>query len=907
MSRAGPLAGTPLSTYRLQLRPGFGFDRAAEVAPYLARLGVSHLYASPYLQAAPGSTHGYDVVDPTRPNAELGGEEGHRQLCQSLATAGLGQVLDIVPNHMAITGPENAWWWDVLENGPSSIYASYFDVDWDPPEAKLRNTVLLPILADHYGKVLDAGEISIERSGGSFLVRYGDRVMPVAPRSLDSLLGRAASATGPTSLTAGVTPAMELESLAAAFGNLPPSWATDRASVRARHRDKEVLRGRLAALCSGHPEVAAAVDAEVARLNADPDCLDALLERQNYRLAYWRTAGQELDYRRFFDIDSLVGVRVEDEAVFEDGHSLVLSWLREGVVDGLRVDHIDGLRDPLGYLERLQAASGGRWVVVEKILGPEEELPGRWPVAGTTGYEFATGLTGLFMDPAGEEPFTALWTEVSGRPEPFGEVAHRAKHAVMRSALASDLARLTALFVSVCGSRRRYRDYTRAELAGALEEVLACLPVYRTYVGESGPAEPADVAVVASAVEQAAARRPDLDPELLGALRRVLLAEEPFTGTDETELRLRFQQVSGPVMAKGVEDTALYAYCRFPGLNEVGSDPGRWSTSPDAFHAAQARRAERWPASMVTTSTHDTKRSEDVRARLAVLSEMPGRWRRCWEDWASRNRAHREGGAVDRATEYLLYQTLVGAWPISAERAVAYMAKATREAKIHTSWTDPDPAYDQALERFVRAVLGDGEFCAEVDAFVTEHLLEAGWINSLSQALVKLTVPGVPDIYQGCELWDLSLVDPDNRRPVDFGLRQRLLSGLDRMGPEECWGRAGEGLPKLLVTHRALELRRLHPPWFLGGSYRPLPVRPGSSTSLVAFARAEAAITVVPRLVHGLGGSPAAVAASLRGTTVVLPGGRWRNVLTGDELGGDEVDAGRLLGRFPVALLAREA
>ncbi|MGH9074376.1 MAG: malto-oligosyltrehalose synthase, partial [Acidimicrobiales bacterium] len=740
---------------------------------------------------------------------------------------------------------------------------------------------------------------------------------------------------GPPAPPAGV--ADELESIAAALGNLPPSWATDRESVRARHRDKEVLRARLAELCADEPAVAAAVDAELAAVNADPEALDALLERQNYRLAYWRAAGQEVDYRRFFDIDSLVGVRIEDEAVFQDSHALVLSWLHDGVVDGLRIDHIDGLRDPEGYLHRLRTAAGDAWIVVEKVLEPGERLRDTWPVAGTTGYDFCALVGGLFVDPAGEAPLTELWERLSGSAEPFAEVAHAAKHAAMAGPLATDLARLTALLVRVGEGRRRYRDYTRAELAATLEEVVACLGVYRTYVGEVGPAHPDDAARVLEAVAEAARRREDLDPDLLDGLARILLADETMAGDAETELRLRFQQVAGPVMAKGVEDTALYRYCRFVGRNEVGSDPGRWATPAGELHAACAATQGRWPTTMVTTSTHDTKRSEDVRARLAVLSEMAAAWAERASAWRERNAGYRTGSDPDAGAEYLLYQTMVGAWPIDADRMVAYMAKATKEAKLRTSWTDPDPAYDGALERFVRGVMGDDGFVEDLSSFVDCRLKESGWASSLAQTLVALTAPGVPDTYQGCELWDYSLVDPDNRRPVDFARRRRLLAELPSLSPEECWERAAEGLPKLLVTQRALHLRRERPQWWgAAGSYRPLAARGPQADRVVAFVRAGSAATVVPRLAWGLyreglraahpqaqqpvawarlqagapgctiAGLPGYLSTALLGTTVELPSGRWRNVLTGDHLSGGAAGVGEMLHRFPVALLARE-
>ena len=894
------VAAAPSSTYRLQLSPSFGFDAAAEVAAYLADLGVSHVYASPLLQAAPGSTHGYDVVDHSRVNAELGGEAGHTRMCDALAAAGLGQVLDVVPNHMAVTGPENSWWWDVLENGPASVYADYFDVDWDPPESKLRHTVLLPVLGDHYGRVLEAGELRLVRDGGSFTVHYHEHAVPVAPRTLDRLLAAAAEDCG----------SAELESVGAALGRLPPATATDRESVRERHRDKEVLRARLAALCEEDPAVAAAVDARVQAVNGDWDALDALLDRQNYRLAYWRTAGRELDYRRFFDINTLVGVRVEDPQVFDDTHALILEWLGKGVIDGLRIDHPDGLLDPEGYLHRLHDASGGAWVVVEKILEPGERLPSSWPVAGTTGYDFLARVGGLFVDPAGREPMLALYGELTGRSTDFEEVVLAKKHVVLRDILAADLNRLTALFVEVCERNRRYRDYTRHELHEALREVAACFPVYRSYVR---PAEACvtddDVAHVEAAVVAAQARRPDIDAELFGFLADLLLLRHRAeaapglpapVGEAEAELVSRFQQFTGPVMAKGVEDTAFYDYVPLVSLNEVGASPGDWGISVEEFHRSCAETARLWPGSMLATSTHDTKRSEDVRARLHLLSEIPDTWAGAVRRWAAANQRHRAGlDRPDANAEYLLYQTLVGAWPLSADRAVAYMEKASKEAKVHTSWIDPDPEYDAALRAFVEGVLGDEAFGAELAAFV-EPLVEPGRVTSLAQVLVKLTAPGVPDTYQGTELWDLSLVDPDNRRPVDFAARRQLLSELAGLDAAAVWARADDGLPKLKVVTEALHLRRSRPEALgPGGAYTPLVATGDRAGNVVAFGRGGDVVTVVPRLVLGLEGD-------WGDTAVGVPSGRWRNVLDGTGLPGGAASLAELLSRFPVALLARE-
>jgi (1->4)-alpha-D-glucan 1-alpha-D-glucosylmutase len=880
----------PLSTYRVQLQPAFGFDDVTAIAPYLRRLGVSHLYASPYLQAAAGSTHGYDVIDHSEVNAELGGEEGHERMCAALGANELGQVLDIVPNHMAIVGG-NRWWWDVLENGPSSQYASYFDVDWDPPEAKLRNTVLMPILGDHYGRVLEAGDLKLQRDEGAFTVHYYDHVVPVAPRSFDDILAGAARRCR----------SMELESLATFFGRLPPSYLTDRASVRERHRDKEVLRASLARLLREEPSVAAAVDAEVAAINADPDRLDALLDRQNYRLAFWRTAGRELDYRRFFDIHTLAALRMEDEAVFLDTHELLIKWLDEGVVDGLRIDHPDGLRDPEGYLRRLEQEAGPHtWVVVEKILEPGERLPQSWPVAGTTGYDFVNRAGGLFVDPAGEEPLSDAYTAFTGETVDYDEVVYEKKHLVMAEVLSSEINRLTNLAIDICERHRRYRDYTRHELHETLRELIAAFPVYRTYVVPGGAAPaPDDVAHVEEAAKLARTRRPDLDGELFDFLIDILLCRH--RGMAEDELVARFQQVTGPVMAKGVEDTTFYTYNRLVALNEVGGNPARFGVGPEEFHAENDYIARHWPGTLLATSTHDTKRSEDTRARIVLLSEIPTRFAAAVAEWARMNERHRPDPELpDRNTEWLLYQSLVGAWPLSADRALAYMEKASKEAKEHTSWVDPDPSYDEALRRFVEGILGDEEFTASLEAFVGP-LVEPGRVNSLAQTLLKLTAPGVPDIYQGCELWDHSLVDPDNRRPVDFAERESLLTEAEGASPADVWPEgADSGLPKLLLTHRALHLRRRRQECLCAGaSYEPLPATGEKAGHAVAYVRGGDIVAVAPRLVLGLGGDWA-------GTTLTLPDGRFDDVLDGGKRTfTGEAAVADLLGPFPVALLER--
>ncbi len=796
----------------------------------------------------------------------------------------------------------------------------------------LRNTVLLPILGDHYGRVLEAGEISLAYARPSpdqvegFEIRYFEHRLPVAPPSLDTLIGRAAARSG----------SPDLAFLADALARLPPATATDRASSDRRHRDKEVLRGQLARLAGEEPAVAAALAAEVAAVNADFDRLDGLLQRQNYQLAFWRRAGRELDYRRFFDVHTLIGLRVEDELVFARHprpHPRLAAQRR-----ARRCAHRPSGRplDPGGYLERLRRAAPEAWIVVEKILAAGERLPESWPVAGTTGYDFLNLATGLFVDPRGEAPLTGLFREVSDLAAPWAELAVEKKHLVLDQLLASDVNRLAEVFLAVCERHRRYRDYTRHELRQALREVAACFPVYRTYArpGDRGLSEQ-DRQAVDTAVAAARERRGDLDPDLFELLGRLLRLELRGPGSldspdspgspgsalghnVESELVLRFQQLTGPAMAKGVEDTAFYSFNRLVALNEVGGDPGRFGVAPEELHRALAEAAERRPEAMLATSTHDTKRSADVRARLALLSEIPTEWGTAVRRWTAHNRRHRRAGQLpdlsgspdrldppdlpDLNIEYLFYQTLVGAWPLTAERACAYLEKAAREAKAYTSWTSPDATYEEALRGFVQAALADPVFTADVAAFVAP-LVAPGRVTSLGQTLLQLAAPGVPDLYQGSELWDLSLVDPDNRRPVDFGLRRRLLAELARgLSLEEILARSDEGLPKLCLIRQGLALRRRLPEVFgPAGSYEPLAARGDRAGHCFAFVRSAPSgrvIVVLPRLVLGLAGD-------WGDTSLDLPAGGWRDELTGAAWAGGPVRLAEVLRRFPVALLVR--
>jgi len=876
----------PRATYRVQFHKGFTFDDASAISDYLADLGVSHLYASPYLQAAPGSTHGYDVVDHGKINEELGGSEGHQRLTHALNAAGLGQILDIVPNHMAITGTRNRWWWDVLENGPSSIYASYFDVEWKSPEERLSNKILLPILEDHYGCVLDAGKIRLQHRHGTFTIHYFAHMFPVSPRSLHLLLNRAA----------GRVESDTLAFIADSLGRLPLPTITEKESIRRGDRNKRVLLVQLRRLMEEEPLINGAVEASIEEINSNPDLLDNLLEEQNYRLAYWRAASGDLGYRRFFDINTLIGLRSEDENVFRDTHRLVLEWLQGGGLDGVRIDHPDGLRDPEEYFQRLRKSAPEAWIVAEKILHPGEQLPSAWPVEGTTGYDFLNMAGTLFIDRSGEKGFTDFYAEFTGCEVNYRLLAREKKHQVIHELLASDVNRLTELMIQVCERNRRYRDYTRYEVNEAIKEVMACFPVYRSYVrAEAGMVSEEDRAVTETAMSTAKFFRPELDPELFGFMKALLLLEH--RGDLETEFVMRFQQMTGPITAKGIEDTAFYCFNRFIALNEVGGDPGTFGFPVQLFHQAMSRAAANRPHAMLASSTHDTKRSEDVRARLAVLSEIPDAWAEAVRGWAAHNEQYRRNGLPDRNTEYLLYQTLVGAWPVEQERVETFLEKAMREAKVHTSWTRPNEAYEKAVKGFSSNILKEVEFRGMLESF-TEPLVYPGRVNSLSQLLVKLTAPGVPDIYQGMETWNLSLVDPDNRRAVDFSMLRRMLGSLKDMTPEEILGRMNEGFPKMWVLRKTLELRKERHPVFQQGTYRSLDIVGEKAEHAVAYLRGEEVITLVPRLPFRNGGK-------WGDTRVELPDGRWRNQLTG-EIFKREALLQDIWSRFPVALMSRD-
>ncbi|HEY5382117.1 MAG TPA: malto-oligosyltrehalose synthase [Acidobacteriaceae bacterium] len=876
----------PGSTYRLQLHKGFTFEDAAAIADYLKGLGITHVYSSPYLQAAPGSLHGYDVVDHRTVNEELGGAEAHARFCKRLGEAGLGQVLDIVPNHMSL-GEQNRYWWDVLENGNNSRYASFFDIDWNSSEERLRDKVLVPILDDQYGRVLRKGGITITRQGNVFTVEAAGQALPIAPESLAPLLTKAAEHANSDTLNF----------LAASYARLPSGEALDRRTILARNRDKMVLQGLLARLCSEDEQVCKSIDRAVRELNENVDALDEFLQQQHFRISYWKTADQQLGYRRFFDVNTLIGLRVEREYVFEETHALILKWLKQGVLDGVRVDHPDGLRDPLQYFQRLRAQAPNAWIIGEKIIEPGEWLRSGWPIEGTSGYDFLNTALGVLVNPEGLEQLGDHYAAFTGDTTPFPVVAHEKKLMVGQEALGSDVNRLASLFVDICEVNREQRDYTRAEIRRAIREVAACFSIYRTYVvPDRGEIADEDRSAIARATECAKQNRQDIDGLLFDFMRDVLMLHA--TGKVESEFVYRFQQFTSPVMAKGVEDTAFYCSNRLTAINEVGGDPDCDGFSLEFFHTYNQAMQRTFPQTMTTLSTHDTKRSDDVRARLAVLTEIPDEFNSLIERWSSRNSRYNTDGIIDHGTEWFLYQTLIGAWPISVERLRLYMEKAMREAKIRTSWVANNVEYETAVNSFVDSLLKDVEFVRDVEVFVAK-IAPAGRINSLTQTLMKCTAPGVPDLYQGGELWDLSLVDPDNRRPVDYERRRTLLAEMQGMNVQQVLQRMDEGMPKLWVIQHALRLRNEHPEWFgPEAEYIPVWAKGPQAQRVLAYLRGGDVLTVAPRWSHA--------AAGWEGTSLELPGGRWLNRLTGRRYQGQRLELANLLAAFPVALLVRD-
>jgi (1->4)-alpha-D-glucan 1-alpha-D-glucosylmutase len=974
----------PVSTYRLQVHGGFPLAAARDIVPYLAQLGVAAVYTSPYFAASPGSTHGYDVCNHNEVNQEYGGPAAHEAFIAAAHAHGLVHLVDFVPNHMGIGTGANAWWNDVLENGPSSPSARFFDVDWTPVKEELHAKLLLPILGDQYGHVLERGELTLGFREGALGLRYFEHELPINPRQAPRVYRQAVGLL--TEVLGADTPLLqEYLSIISQLENLPPYTDSKPERMAVRQREKEVARGRLARLVAESPAVGHAIESVVSAFNGEPgkadsfDALHELLEMQPYRLAYWRTAFHEINYRRFFDINTLAGLRVEDPMVFAHTHQLLKALLADGKVQAVRIDHPDGLFDPARYFSMLQDLAAEAWdltreperggcpdrplfVVAEKILSGREVLPRRWAVHGTTGYNYLNDLNGLYIDTGQARQLRRAYAKLTGRIEPFDDVLYASKRLIIDTAMASELTVLTHMLDRIAQSSRKSRDFTRAGLREVITEVVACFPVYRTYVDEQGWT-PEDRAVVERAIARARRRNPAMEASLFDFFREVMLPRDVDTGPlpndrrvgyppptqEDSRERLRFamklQQYTGPVQAKGLEDTAFYRFNLLLSINEVGGDPGRFGRSVAEFHEASLQRRRSWPLEMLTTATHDTKLGEDVRARVNAISELSAEWTREVGRWMRLNRARRtlidSEPAPDRNDEYRLYQALVGCWPVEVdvghqapadlvERLQEYMLKAVREAKVHTSWLTPNQQYEDALEGFVERILtGDGgrRFVPAMRA-LQDRIAVIGMMNSLSQVAVKLGSPGVPDVYQGTDLWDLSLVDPDNRRPVDFDQRRRQLDEIDRLlsmpGPERAAAAAEmlahwrDGRIKLLLTAAGLRLRRDKPELFLEGDYLPLETDITVAGNAIAFARlhgGDAVLLVAPRLCARLLGGDLRppLGESWKTSRVLLPpplaGCSFRHELTGAEIrptiAGDQawLFVGQICEHVPVGIL----
>jgi (1->4)-alpha-D-glucan 1-alpha-D-glucosylmutase len=922
----------PTATYRLQFHKGFTFRDARNLAPYLHELGISHVYASPFFNAAPGSTHGYDVSDHNALNPELGSREDFESFANALKERGMGLIADFVPNHMGIAESQNRWWEDVLENGPASPYARFFDVDWRPRKIELTNKVLLPILGDQYGRVLEAGEFRLRFDEGAFFLDYYANHLPLAPQTTGPILERAGKRMA--------EPSDELQSIVTAISHLPERTDLRAESLSERQRESRIIRERLVRLCQENPEACAAIGAELESLHRPStpegfDRLDALINEQSYRLSYWRVASEEINYRRFFDINTLAAIRMELPEVFDATHRLLLELIADGFVTGVRIDHIDGLANPAEYLASLQAHAakalgrdGGIYLLVEKILGAGEKLRDGWPIHGTTGYEFANDAVELLLDSEAQKPITETYAKFIRGHSDYREIVYRSKRLVMQVSMASEVNSLGQLLNHLSESNRWYRDFTVNALTTAVREVIACFPIYRSYLVPGQPPDEADTRIILRAIAGARRRNPALERTVFEFLRYVLLppAENPHP-VDEHLRRtfvLKFQQCTGPIAAKGVEDTAFYIYNRFVALNEVGGEPGNFGTTIEAFHRKSAYRLATYPHSLLATSTHDTKRSEDVRARLAALSEIPKEWAPAARRWQSANRRHKgkiEGEeAPDANEEYLIYQTLLGSWPLAAlddatrpayvTRIQDYMMKALKEAKVNTSWIEPNEAWESATREFVAKILDpakSGRFLISFEGFA-EKISQWGAINSLTQTALKLTLPGVPDFYQGSELWDLSLVDPDNRRPVDFEARRADLSNLTQSTPPaQLLDQWRDGRIKLFAIQTLTRFRRDNPALFAEGDYIPVIGSGTFADCCVAFERRhgrQTLLVLTPRLTSRVGFPPL---GHLWQDTKLAPrttAGNWRDLFTGKvHAASAALHAADILSDLPIAAL----
>ena len=945
------------STYRLQFNQSFTFRDASQLAGYLSELGISHVYASPIFRSHSGSTHGYDVTDPTRINPELGSEADFYSFRDELEKHGVGLVLDIVPNHMSASS-ENSWWMDVLENGPGSPYASYFDIDWHPPSKSLEGRILLPVLGRPFGETLEQGEFSLVFQEGRFYVQYFDSLFPLAPGTYRRILSSTAetlkSTLGEESLAF-----QEYSGIAASASAIAESNATNPEAVTARRLLFEGLRERLRQLVTGNPEVRSFLDTILDDFKGQKENpssfspLERLLDEQFYVLAYWQNVNEEINYRRFFTISDLVGVRMQDPRVFDATHALVLRLVEQGSVDGLRIDHIDGLRDPLAYLTRLRehlaALPGGSEptripIFVEKILARTERLPREWPVEGTTGYDFVNALNAFFVYPPEASAMERIYAGFLGKEPAYDDVLYQKKRLVMATLLGVEM-RSAGHALGLLASKDRYaRDIPRSDLELALVETTAFLRVYRTYIRNLEPSAQ-DKDLIETALADARARRPQLNAASFDFVGDVLLLRNPpHVVPEQREARLafvmRWQQFTGPIMAKAFEDTFLYVYNPLVSLNEVGGDPRPTSAATTDFTAFARERSEEWPHSLNATTTHDTKRSEDVRARINVLSEVPDEWELRLKRWAELNAMRRrvlQGQPVpDRNEEIFLYETLLGMWPGEEqetseviERLQAYAIKATREAMVHTRWTLPNLPHEEALKEFIASILTFGtqnKFRRDFLEF-ERRIAYYGMLNALSQTLLKIVSPGTPDIYQGSELWDLRLVDPDNRQPVDFEKRRTMLEEIrakeaeGKILPSEWLRNWRDGRIKLYLIWKALRFRKEHQELFGRGDFREIEVSGPRSGNVAAFARTfktQSLVVAVPRWLAREAGTfdPENVGAFWDDTSISLPArtpGTWKNLFTSEEIQSEDskdpctLVVGKIFGRFPVALLSADA
>ena len=982
MRRLQP-AEIPSATYRLQFNHRFNFFQAAELVEYLASLGVSHCYASPIWKAAEESPHGYDVADPSQINPELGGMDGFRHFVASLRKHGLGLILDVVPNHMCVTTSLNPYWWDLLENGPSSQYARLFDIDWAPPKEELSNKVLLPRLADQYGRVLEEQQIQVSYNQGAFFLSFYQNQLPLAPKSWSEILSFVHEKLNAL-LGEGSEHILELESILTAISHLPSGTETHEEKIRERMREKDIIRRRLMTLVEREEAMGIALTAVIEEFNGirgEPrsfDRLERLLVDQAYRLSYWRVAADEINYRRFFDINDLAAIRVEESEVFQLVHSLLFELIRQGYVSGLRIDHPDGLFDPEQYflelqkgclaariaaeseahsspelktkdLETPQGEERPFFVVAEKIVSWNENLRPQWAIEGTTGYGFLNFVNGIFVDATHRDAFRRLYRRYTGWTEEYRDLVYNSKRLILQVSMSSELNVLSRQLDRISEQHRWSRDFTLENLRDTLREVVTCFPVYRTYIRPPYiNVDPEDQRHIISAVEVAKRRNRAISESVFDFIQSVLLLQDPAGLSQEqlAERRLfvmRFQQFSGPVMAKGLEDTVFFRYCPLVSLNEVGGNPEQFGVSVPFFHTKNRIRQGSWPNALLATSTHDTKRSEDVRARLNVLSEIPIEWARALFQWRGLNQGRKRlvsGETVPSANEeYLLYQTLIGTWPLNPmstdedgeylSRIVNYMEKVLREAKVHSSWVNPNLAYEAAVREFVSEIMtpsSSNEFLNEFINFQAP-IARAGMLNSLSQLLIKLASPGIPDLYQGTEIWDFSLTDPDNRRPVDFNLRRSLLSKIQErysdpgVGVQDLLVDLANGAIKLHVICRILQFRKVHKELFSQGAYLPLFPQGDRKRHIVAFARLykdEQVIAVAGRFFASLAvGDQLPIEPKIWSTsqlilTKKIKKGAWRELLTGQEIrieavgGRTFLPMEKVFSFLPLALLARQ-